>query len=76
MSELWRTVQAAMADANRADELLGDPEARHELRRDPELMLLTFELRALHAAEDQGARVLRTERRAIAAREARRAALA
>jgi hypothetical protein len=69
-------VQAAMADARRADAILDDPEARRELQRDPEPMLLTFELRALQAAEDMGARVLRTDRRAIAAREARRAALA
>jgi len=72
MSKLWNVVEMALSDAARAETLMGDGRARQMIRRDPELSLQMFELRAQEISESIGVREARAERRYVAVGNVRR----
>ena len=72
MFELFRLIDAAANDAQRAERLMSDASSRRALRTDPEGALLAFELRATAVGNEAGEREARTERRDRGVRAARR----
>jgi hypothetical protein len=72
MSKLWNVVEIALSDAARAEALMSDGGSRQMLRRDPELSLQMFELRAQEIRESIGIREGRAERRDLAVGNNRR----
>lgn len=72
MSKLFRVIEAAAADARRAEAFMYEARSGRTGRTDPDGALLAFELRATSVGDEAGERETRTERRDRAARAARR----
>jgi hypothetical protein len=63
MSNLFRVIEAATRDAQRAEALMADTRSRRALRINPEDALLTFELRAGAIGDESGRREARIVQR-------------
>ena len=75
MSKLFRVIEAAARDAQRAEAVMRDARSRRALRIDPEGALLAFELRAGAIGDETGEREARIARRDRGVRARRNAAL-
>jgi hypothetical protein len=71
MSKLFRIIEAAARDAQRAEALMSDTRSLRALRIDPEEALLSFELRAGAIGDADGERQTRMVRRDRGVRAAR-----
>lgn len=75
MSKVFRVIEAAARDAQRAEALMYEAKARRALRKDPEGALLAFELHVSAIGDETEEREGRSVQRERGVRAARRTAL-